>query len=203
VGTLVKYRESILPYLRAADSEAGRIKQTKRWENSLKAAVLNDQAHVLNLAGHHDTPEYEKLSVALDAQYRTYAPWRFLRNEVPDENRGTPRLLKQIKFGLVGEKGDIITVQFSAVIFRGDNERARVFFVDNNSHTIFGILRVRGANREAYIAGLVDDLLKEVQELYSDEQKIAVVSGQALPSATSLLPRIKNLVELKIDQEKM
>ncbi len=203
VRTLVKYRESILPYLRAADNEAGRIKQTKRWENNLQAAVLNDQAHVLNLAGYHDTREYEKLSAALDARYRTYAPWRFLRNEVPDEDGGTPRLLKQIELLFLSEKGELMDVHFSAVLMRSSAERAQVFFVDRNSRVVFGKLRVRGVDREKYVANFVDDLLKRVQALYREEQKITAASGQALPSETSLLPKIKNLVELKIDQETM
>ncbi len=203
VGTLVKYRESILPYLRNASDEAGRIKQAKRWENNLKAAILNDQAHILNLAGHHDTLEYEKLSASLDAQYRTYAPWRFLRNEVPGEEGGTPRLLKQIDLLLLSEKGEINNVHFSAVLMRSSPERARVFFVDRNSRIIFGKLRIRGTNREEYVANFVDDLVNRVQALYREEQKITAASGRVYPSATSLLPKIKNLVEQKIDQERM
>jgi spermidine synthase len=203
MSILVKCRESILPYLRTPADEADRIKQKKRWENNLNAAVLNDRAHILNLAGYHDTPEYEKLSLTLDARYAAYAPWRFLRNEIPDEKGGIPRLLKQIALGLVNEKGEIINVQFAAVIIRGSKERARVFFVDSNSRLVFGKLRVRGANRDAYVANFVDGLMKSVQELYDKEQKMNAASGKAYPSATSLLPKIKHLVELKVDQEKM
>jgi spermidine synthase len=203
MSTLVKYRENILPYLLMPTDEAGRARQKKRWEENVKAAVLNDQAHVLNLAGYHDTPEYEKLTLALDARYAAYAPWRFLRNEIPDEKGGIPRLLKQIELGLVNEKGEIIKVQFAAVIIRGSKERARVFFVDSNSRVIFGKLRVRGANRDAYVATFVDDVTKSVLKLYDEEQKMNAASGEAYPSATSLLPKIKHLVELKADQEKM
>jgi hypothetical protein len=203
VYDLVRYRESILPYLVAPADEAGRARQKKTWEKNMQAAILDDQAHVLNLAGRYDAPEYQKLMTQLDAHYPTYAPWRFLRNEIPDENGGKPRLLKQIEFSLVNEKGEIIKVQFSAVIIRSSSERARVFFVDNNSRVVFGKLRVRGANRDAYVANFVDDLLKSVQALYNEEQKMAVASGQSYPPTTSLLPRIKHLVELKVDQEKV
>jgi hypothetical protein len=109
----------------------------------MKAAILDDQAHVLNLAGRFDTPEYQKLMIELDTHYSSYAPWRFLRNEIPDEKGGTPKLLKQTEFSLVNEKGEIIKVQFSAVIMRSSNERASVFFVDSNSRVVFGRLRVR------------------------------------------------------------
>jgi hypothetical protein len=203
VYDLVKYRENILPYLLTPTDEASRARQKKKWEENWKAAVLDDQAHVLNLAGRYGTPEYEKLMVELDTRYPTYAPWRFLRNEIPDEKGGIPRLLKQIALGLVNEKGEIINVQFAAVIIRGSKERARVFFVDSNSRVVFGKLRVLGANREAYIAAFVDDLMKSVQALYSEEQKTTVASEKAYPSASSLLPKIKHLVELKVDQEKM
>ncbi|HET6364847.1 MAG TPA: fused MFS/spermidine synthase, partial [Nitrospirota bacterium] len=200
---LVKYRESILPYLVTPPDEAGRARQKKTWEKNMKAAILDDQAHVLNLAGHYDTPEYQKLMVELDTHYSAYAPWRFLRNEMPDESGGKPRLLKQVELGLVNDKGEIIKVQFSAVIIRSSEERARVFFVDNSSRVVFGILRVRGADRDAYVASFVDDLLKSVQALYDEEQKMTVASGKAYPSATSLLPKIKHLVELKVEQVKM
>ena len=203
VDNLVKYRESILPYLVTPPDEVSRARQKKMWEKNMKAAILDDQAHVLNLAGRFDTPEYQKLMTQLDTTYPTYAPWRFLRNEIPDENGGTPNLLKQIEFGLVNEKGETIKVQFSAVIIRSSNERASVFFVDSKSRVVFGRLRVRGANREAYVATVVDDVLKGVQTLYDEERKMTVASGKSYPPATSLLPKIRYLVELKVDQEKM
>jgi hypothetical protein len=46
-------------------------------------------------------------------------------------------------------------------------------------------------------------VLKSVQALYNEEQKMTVASGKSYPSSTSLLPKIKYLVELKADQEKM
>ena len=201
VYDLVKYRESILPYLNAPADAVGRAKQKNKWEKNLKAALLDDQAHVLNLAGRYDTPEYNKLSSELDARYAAYAPWRFLKNETPVENEGRPSLLKQIVLGLIGEKGDVVSVQFAAVIIRGSDEKARVFFVDNSSRVVFGKLRVRGANRDAYIKAFVDDVMKGVKALYNEEQKIGTASGNAYPSATSLLPKIKHLVEVKVDRE--
>ncbi len=203
VYDLVKYRESILPYLLTPLDKAGRAEQKKMWEKNLKAAVLDDQAHILNLAGRYGTPEYEKLTMELDAEYPAYAPWRFLKNETPAARGGTLRLLKQIEFYVINETGEIAKVQFAAVMIRSSKERARVFFVDNKSRVVFGKLRVRGANRETYVANVVDDLLNRVQTFYNEEQKTAVASGKAYPPATSLLPRIKNLVELKVDQGKM
>jgi spermidine synthase len=200
---LIKYRESILPYLVTPADRAAQARQKITWEKNMKAASLDDQAHVLNLAGRFDSPEYQKLTSELDAYYPTFAPWRFLRNEIPEEYGGKPRLLKQIELSLVNEKGEIIKVEFSAVILRRSDERAVLFFVDRNSHVVFGKLRVLGAKRDAYVAHFVDDLMKSVQALYSEEQKMTVASGKAYPSVTSLLPKIKYLVESKVDQEKM
>ena len=203
VYNLAKYRENILPYLAAPADESGRTNQKIMWERNLTAALLDDQTHVLNLAGRYGTPEYERLAAELDSRYPAYAPWRFLRNERPEEKTGTPRLLKQIEFSLVSEKGDVINVKLSAVIIRGSKERARVFFVDNSSRTVFGVLRVRGENRDASVAACVDDVLKSVRALYGEEQKMIALSGKAYPSAASLLPKIRYLVEMKVDQEKM
>jgi spermidine synthase len=202
VNGLVKYRESILPYLITPADAVGRANQKKTWEKILHAAILDDQAHILNLAGQYDTPEYKKMALELDSHYAEYAPWRFLKNEVPDDIGGTPRLLKQIEFGLVNEKGEIIKVQLAAVIIQGDKEQARVLFVDNHSRIIFGKLRVRGVNRDSYITAFVEDLLKSVQNLYGEEKNMAAASGKAYPSESSLLPKIKHLVELKVDQGK-
>ncbi len=202
VYDLVRHRESIVPYLLTSDDIAERNEQKKRWEKNLKAAVLHDEAHVLRLAGRHDTPEYERLARELDSQYPAYAPWRYLKDETSSARGGTLRLLKQIEFYLLNETGESVKVQFSAVIIRSSEEKARVFFVDNKSRIVFGKLRIKGINREGYIANFVDDLFTKVQALYDKEQQIAAASGRAYPSSDSLLPKLKSFVELKVDQEK-
>jgi spermidine synthase len=200
VSNLAKYRESILPYLISPTDEAGKARQKRIWQKNLEAARLDDRAHVLTLAGQYDDPEYEKLKAELDARYPAYAPWRFLKNEILDETGGTPTLLKQIDLALLSNTGETATVRFSAVIMRKDRTIVSVFFVDSNSHVIFGKLRVRGANRDAYVASAVDDILKSVQALYNEELNMNAASGKTYPSAASLLPKIKNLVEMKVDR---
>jgi spermidine synthase len=199
VSYLVKYRESIIPYLQSPADEAGRAGQKKMWDKNFQAALLDDRAHVLTLAGRFNDPEYERLIAELDARYPDFAPWRFLKNEIQGETGGTPQLLKQIELVLVGDKGETVTVGFSAVIMRKNRETANVFFVDSGSRVIFGKLRVRGANRDAYVAGAVDDIFKGVQSLYNQEQTMKSASGKAYPSATALLPKLKTLVERKVD----
>jgi spermidine synthase len=200
VSTLLTYRESILPYLHRPDDQAGKAGQKSRWEQNFKAALLNDRAHVLALAGRFEDPEFKKLSAELDAHHPSSARWRYLKNEMPDEPGGTPKVIKQIELAVVNDKGAAVTLKFAAVMMTNTEEAARVLFVDGNSRVVFGKLRVRGANRERYIAGVVDGIVQGVQSLYYRELKIAVASGKTKPSATTLFPEIRNLVELKVDQ---
>jgi spermidine synthase len=202
MSDLVKYRENILPYLVTPTDEATRAKQKLMWEKNLKAAVLEDQAHVLTLTGRYNTPEFNKLSTELDAHYLAYAPWRFLKNEGPEEKAGMTRLLKQIEFSLVNKKGEITSIQFAAVIIQGSGERSSVFFVDNNARIVFGRLSLRGAGRDAYIKAFVDDVINSVQALYNKEQKMSAACGKVRPSIESLLPKIRYVVGLKVDKEK-
>jgi hypothetical protein len=97
----------------------------------------------------------------------------------------------------------LVKVQFSAVILRSSNEKARVYFVDNNSRIVFGKLSVKGSDKDLLIANFVDDLMQSVQVVYGDEQKISAVSGKGYPSVTTLLPKIKSLVEMKVEQSKI
>ena len=200
VSTLLTYRESILPYLLSPDDQVGKAGQKSMWERNFKAALLDDRAHVLALAGRFEDPEYRKLSAELDAHYPSYARWRYLRTEMPDEPGGTPKLLKQIELALVNDRGAAVTLKFAAVMMRNTDEAARVLFVDSNSRVIFGKLRVRGGNRERYVAGVVDSIVLGVQSLYNEELKIAAASGKTKPSATALFPKIRNLVEIKAGQ---
>jgi len=200
LSDIVKYRESILPYLSIPSDEAGRARQKERWSKNLDAGVLYDKAHVLSLAGRSDTPGFEQLAHELETRYPAYSPWRILKEEVRGEEGGEPRLLKQVELSIVNEKGEITKLQFSAVIMRSSKERARVFFVDNTSRVVFGKLRVRGANRDEYIRGFVDDVMKSVLEVYDQERKTAVAHGAEYPVVASVLPKIKSMVELKVEK---
>jgi spermidine synthase len=204
VYDLVRHRESILPYLVTPADEAGRAKQRTTWERNSKAAMLNDQAHVMNLAGRYTAPEYEKLAAELDARHAGYAPWKFLREERHEEQRGgTPRLLRQVEFSLLNQRGEVIQLQLSAVMLRRNEERARVFFIDNASRIVFGKVRVRGTGKDAAVAAFVDGLFKDVQALYDEEPKQSAAPGKTFPRATTLLPKIRHLVEVRTDEAKI
>jgi spermidine synthase len=79
VLNISKYRESILPYLRAPMDETARSRQQKTWNDNLKAAYLYDKAHVMNVGGLNERPEYVRSLAELDAQYPSFSPLAFLK----------------------------------------------------------------------------------------------------------------------------
>ncbi|RII26513.1 MAG: spermidine synthase [Geobacter sp.] len=203
VSGLIDHRENILPYLRAPGNDKEKMQQRTRWGLNRKAAAMYDEAHVLYLEGRRKTEEYRELMSKLESEYPWYAPTSFLRGEEGAgavKFVGQPTLLKEIVLDFVSKKGKVARLQFSAVLLRRNSERSRVFFVDNTSHFVFGKLRVKGANKDALVAGFVDDLLKEVQKLYAQQQSQAIARGGRLPKETTLFPEINRVVEQKIDQ---
>jgi spermidine synthase len=203
---LLNHRESILPYLLTPDNDSERMRQINKWEQNYKAAVIYDKAHVLYLKDYLETPEYTGFISELGAHFPSYAPWRFLRNEEKDNAEkiiGEPKLLKQLIFEVISRKGEPVKVQFSAVLLRRNSEKARVFFVDNTSHFVFGKLRVKGENKDSFIASFVEELMKEVEVIYTQQQQQAIALGNRMPEETTLFPEIKRHVELKVDQAKM
>jgi spermidine synthase len=203
---LIKHRESILPYLRLSDNESVRMKQKMIWEKKQKATVMYDKAHVLHLAGYIETPEYKGLMSELELKYPEYAPYKFLINEyedMPGRYAATPRLLKQIVLDITNIKGEPAKLRFSAVLLRRNKEKARVYFVDNTSHYVFGRLRIKGANKDLLISNFVEDLTKAVEDIYTQQRTKAVASGNSSPQEYTLFPEIKRIVELKIEQSKI
>jgi spermidine synthase len=205
VRSIHEHHESILPYLSIPDSDSERLLQKTKWERNHNAAAIYSKAHVMYLTGFFETPEYKSLMTALETKFPGYAPWRFLRNEEGDlaEKLGEPRLLKQVFLDIMNIKNVPVKLQFSAVLLRKNSEQARVFFIDNTSHFVFGKLRVKGTNRDPFIASFVEDLMQAVKGIYTQQQKQAVDRGMRMPEEATLFPEIKRVLELKIDKAKM
>jgi spermidine synthase len=202
---LIRHRESIHPYLRLSENESIRMKQKARWEQNQKAAAAYDKAHVFHLTGRLETPEYKDLMADIESKFPEYAPYTFLKNEHEDRLgrfAGTPMLLKQIVLDIINSKGEPAKLQFSAVLLRRNKEKARVYFVDNTSRYVFGRLRIKGANKEAFISRFVEDLTDAVEDLHARQRTEAVAGGKSSPSEYTLFPEIKRIVELKVDQAK-
>lgn len=200
---LLKHRENILPHLRLPDDESARMKQREKWDQNQKAAVVYDKAHVLNLTGYSETPEYTGLMSELESKFPEYAPRKFLLEEyedMPGRFAGKPKLLKQVLFDIVDKKGQLCKLQFSAVLLRKNKEKARIFFVDNTSHFVFGKLNIKGAINEPFVSGFVDNTVRTIEGIYTQQRTQAVASGKNLPQETIIFPEIKRLVELNIEQ---
>ncbi|MFZ3207687.1 MAG: fused MFS/spermidine synthase [Geobacteraceae bacterium] len=203
---LLKHREIILPHLRLSNVASERLIQTERWNQNQKAATIYDKAHVLKLTGIDETSEYTGLMSELKSKYPGYGPFEFLQNE--DKNKldkfvGPPKLIRQLVFEIINNKGQSVKLQFSAVLLRTNDNNARVIFVDNTSHRVFGWLRVKGANKDLTVSRFVNDLTKAVEDIYARQRTRAVASGHGLPHEMTLFPEIKRLVELKVEQAKI
>ncbi|MEI7817600.1 MAG: fused MFS/spermidine synthase, partial [Desulfuromonadales bacterium] len=201
LADILKHREKITPYLQEPKSEAGRIQQKSQWNVNYQAALLDDKVHILSVAGKSKTYEYSELTEELENRYPRYAPWRFTKEESGDEKGGTPRILKEIDFQLLGENGTPVKAQFSVIIVRKNDNWARVFFVDDISRTVFGKLRVRGRGKDRFIEKFVSEITSDVQSAYAAESAKALAIGNKYPSLLALFPTIKTLVESKIDAD--
>ncbi len=202
---LMKYRENILPYLRAPESGAERAKQADSWARNGKAAEICDRAHIMLLTGYGGTPDYQRLITDLEAKYPGYAPERFLvkeENESTGRIVGKPRLIRQVFLDIVNKRGETAKMQFAAVLFRVTDEKARLFIVDNASHLVFGKMKVRGANPEQRAAAFAEGVFRNVEDIYGRQRKQAATRGGRLPDETALFPEIKHLVESKVEQAK-
>jgi len=201
LANLLQYREKLLPYLQPAESTTGRQEQTTRWEKNYRAALLEDKAHILDVSGQQLTYEFTELANELENRYPRYAPWRFTREASGDERGGTPGLLQELELPLLDEHEAPVKAEFMAVLVRKHSRQARVFFVDDKTRTVFGKLRIRGSGKDAYIERFVDGIFKEVRTIYAAEAVKAVADGKSAPSLLTLFPRIKTVVEARIDQE--
>jgi spermidine synthase len=201
LSDILKYREKILPYLKDEIHEEGKKKQRARWEANHQAALLDDRAHVLDMTGKQMTYEYAEISAELEDRYPRYAPWRFVKEESGEEKGGTPRILQETNLQLIGEDEKPVTADISAIIVRKNSRWARVFFVDDSTKTVFGKLRVKGAGREAYIENFTKAVMEDVRMIYAEESSKAAESGRKSPSVFTVFPRIKTVVEARIDLE--
>ena len=200
LADLLHRRERILPYLRKPDTAPERIQQQQKWEANYQAALLDDKAHILGFFGKNLTYEYFELTKELNNRFPRFAPWRFLQEQSGDDRGGTPTILKELDFQLLDENGALVKVPFLAIQVPKDNKLTRVFFVDDNSHTVFGKLRVRDAGKQQ-IEQLVSEVMRDVQFSYSAEKVKAVTAGREYPSLLTMFPLIKTLVEAKINPD--
>jgi len=201
LAEMLQHRERLLPYLRRADSDAGQKGQTARWEANYRAALLEDRAHVLDVGGQHLSYQFTEIATELENRYPRYAPWRFTKEESAEEKGGVPSVLGELELPLLDEIEAPLKGEFMAVLVRKHSRQARVFFVDDSTRTVFGKLRVRGSGKDAYIDRFVAAVMSETRKIYADEAAKAAAAGKAAPSMLTVFPKIKTMVEARIDLE--
>lgn len=201
LAALLAYREPILPYLRKPSTVAGQAAQTARWQANHRAALLDDRAHVLEVQGQQMTYEFADLARELEDRYPRYAPWRFVRDEAEGGHGGRPQLLRSFDVTLLNEEGKPYRSQIAAILVRSDNGRSRLFFVDDASRTVFGKIRIRRGTDQGYIENVAIGIIRQAKDIYVEETARAAASGTIVPSVFTVFPRIKTVVEARLDYE--
>lgn len=198
VEAIIKYRESILPYLIRPENTKAQEEQKKRWEMNAEAGLVAGPALALFLGGEFRTPEFKALMNTLETRFPSYAPGRFLRNEYAEQMSTNPVLLQKIVLGLLDQSGAKVTIEISAVLAPISKERAVVFFVDNNTRVIYGQLHFSGSNIAQMAAIFAKDTLDAVQQTYREESKIAISQGIDAPPAGSTMSKIRHIISSKV-----
>ncbi len=190
---LTRYRESILPYLGPVPGEGDRLERKRRWDRSLEAARIYDQAHVLFMWGRHRTEEYERLASVLTSRYPDYSPGRFLDRKYIAARESEPKLLRYLSWPLLEERGGRKDLEISVVMIRIGGQRAVVMFVDNRAREIYGQLYMDGKREELEerIGRFADRVLGELDRTYRGE---AAVEAGALPRFSMISERFKGLI---------
>jgi spermidine synthase len=79
MDSLLRYRESIMPYLAVPGDPESRNRQEKKWNAYGKVFPLVDEAHTLILRNKISTPEFGNLMKELDRENPSFAPWNSLK----------------------------------------------------------------------------------------------------------------------------
>ena len=191
---LASYRESILPYLLLPADPAARAGLKRKWGENRMAAFTIDEAHARELLGQFALPDYTRLTALFDARYPSYAPWLFLRSEFTQKIQREPRILGQTDLIVLKEKGEVVCDRIAAVVRRISDHMSIVDFVSGDLKGSLGNLQVLGANREAAIGKMADDIMDQIRQAYVLEKKEAAVRGQMAPSAAAMSARITTII---------
>ena len=199
-----KFRESILPYVKRPADSAARARQEKRWDDNMKAALVIDEVHALDLAGRRlKADDLRQVLAAFDAKYTTYAPWLFLRNEFTGRLGQKPKILRQTELPLIGRFGEAGKIQLAASVSCINKKIAVVNFIDIPTRVVFGHIQVVGENLDDAVSGVANDVLTRVQASYDEERKMTVSRGTMFPSCSVIIPKIKGIVAARGAQSRL
>ena len=82
MASLLRHRESIIPYLADPGDASLRQRQVQKWRTTEKVFPLVDEAHTLILRNKMSTPEFRDLMKTLDRENPYFAPWTSMRGGI-------------------------------------------------------------------------------------------------------------------------
>jgi spermidine synthase len=200
VHAILKYQESILPYLVTPKKKKMQVEQERRWADHEEAVEMTGQALALMLGGKFKDLEFKKSMEELDKKFPGYAPARFLRNEYQTILSMSPTLLQQTAFILVNESGTRIKTEISAVLVPISKGRASIMFVDNKARVIYGQIYVSDYDKNEFITRFVNEVMIHVRAVYQKEVENALRQGRTLPLADSTLHKIKEMITSEVQK---
>jgi len=201
VHAIIKYRESILPYLVLPKGKIAQQEQQRRWANHQDAVEMTGRALALFLGGRFNTVEFKQSIEELDKRFPGYAPARFLKNEYQTALSMNPTLLQRTAFVLVNEGGIRIVRELSAVLVPISKERASIMFVDNEARIVYGQMFVSNYDKKESVNRSVNGVMMHIRAVYQKEVEETLRKGGTLPLAEPTLRKIKEIITLEVQKD--
>jgi spermidine synthase len=197
INAIIKYRESILPYLIAAQGKTARAAQERRWSDHPEAVDVAGRAVALFWEERFREAQFQKLIDELSTKYPSFAPGRFLKHEYMAA-QGPTKELQKTELAVIDENGLQTVVEISAVFVPVSSEQGAVVFIDNNTRVIYGELYVWGRNRDKFINQFVIEVMTDIRAVYRKEVEGVLKQKRELPLAGPTLQKIRELIGNKI-----
>jgi spermidine synthase len=197
---LVRYRESLLPYLREAADESGRQQQAIRCEAALRAAAVVDPVRASELAGELRAPDLPPLVAELGRAYGWYAPARFLGDELARRISQEPRVVQEAPLPVTDAHGALAYIRLGAVIRRMTDEITTLDFVDGADGTPLGHHEILGPDMERRADALATRVLANAREAYLAAARESRARGEGPPRTPAVLLRLRRAIADDIAQ---
>ncbi|MDH4027487.1 MAG: fused MFS/spermidine synthase, partial [Nitrospirota bacterium] len=201
VSSIVRHRESIIPYLIPAKDEKAREAQKEEWALNRQASDIYDPAHAMFLDQGYDRPEFRSLLAELDMKYPWYAPGKFLKKVYLIEISRTPVLLLKTALTFMDDSGAKVVKEISAVRAGVSGERAAVMFVDNEARIIYGQVYLSGTGLDERAVGFAAEVISDINNAYSMETRAAREQGREFPLPGPAMQRIVNIIGGKVREK--
>jgi spermidine synthase len=198
VEALAAHREDILPYLKPAADPGAREEQLERWSVQVMAGGMSDRALALFLGRSPTDPDFTRALRRLVLEFPEHAPGKALWAEYETALVLEPRLLGQASFRVMGEGGEPVVVEISAVLVPVSQTRGSIMFVDNSARTVYGQAYLDDYDREERARLVAADVMAAIRAAYEKDAMAARARTRSLPKASQTLRSIKAVVGSKV-----